>query len=149
MAGWINFAWAFGAGALIPVMVALSGGLGRSLGSPAWAAAILFGVALAVALPIALLTAGAAPLRQAPHAPPIEFLGGLVVAFYVFSTTILTPRIGVGPTILFAVSAQILSAAVIGHFGWLGAPRQPLDLIRTAGLALMIGGLSLSYLRRG
>ncbi len=82
------------------------------------------------------------------RARPEQFAGGAIVAFYVLSVTYLTPRFGVAPTVLAAVSAQVATSAVVGHFGWLGAPRQPLDLTRAAGLALMLGGLVLAQPRR-
>jgi bacterial/archaeal transporter family-2 protein len=140
-------AWAFAAGVLIPVMAAWNGALGRALGSTTWAAAILFAVGLAVTLPLALANGGW-PADGLPRARPEQFLSGLVVAFYVLTATHLAPRFGVGPTILFVVTAQIVTAALISHFGWLGAPRQPVDWVRGAGLLLMVGGLALTQLRR-
>ena len=140
-------AWAFAAGVLIPVMAAWNGALGRALGSTTWAAAILFAVGLAATLPLALANGGW-PADGLARARPEQFLGGLVVAFYVLTATHLAPRFGVAPTVLFVVTAQIVTAAVISHFGWLGAPRQPIDALRALGLMLMIGGLALTQLRR-
>lgn len=139
--------WAFAAGALIPVMAALNGGLGRALGSGPWATVVLFAVGLCASLAVALAAGGPAPLQLLGQGRPAQYLGGLIVAFYVLSVTFLAPRLGVGTTILCAVMAQIVTSALIGHFGWLGAPRQPLDLLRLAGLALMAGGLALTQLR--
>ena len=148
MTAWFYAAWAFVAGALIPVMATLNGGLGRGLGSPQWATVVLMAVGLVAALCLAALS-GAAPnwmaLRQAP---PHQYLGGLIVAFYGVSATYLTPRFGVGPTVLFVVAAQIVISALIGQFGWLGAPKQPLDVQRGIGMALMIFGVMMVQLRR-
>ena len=149
MNAWGYGVWAFAAGVLIPVMAALNGGLGRAIGSAAWAAVILFTVALAASLVAAGAQSGP-PRTEALAAVRPEQLGaGLVVAFYVLTATYLTPRFGVAPTILCVVAAQIVTAAVIGHFGWLGAPVQRMDVLRLAGLALMLGGLFLTQLRRG
>ncbi|HVY33465.1 MAG TPA: DMT family transporter [Caulobacteraceae bacterium] len=148
MTTWIYAAWAFVAGALIPVMATLNGGLGRGLGSPQWATVVLMAVGLATALSFAALS-GVGPnwtaLRQAPFH---QYLGGLMVAFYGVSATYLTPRFGVGPTVLFVVAAQIVISSLIGQFGWLGAPRQPIDVQRAIGLALMIVGVMLVQIRR-
>jgi transporter family-2 protein len=133
---------------LIPVMAALNGGLGRAINSSGWATVVLFTVALGFSLVVAVAGSGAPPLGSLGNAGPEQFAGGLVVAFYVLTATYLAPRFGVGPTVLFVVMAQILTAAMIGHFGWLGAPRQPIDLLRAAGLVLMIAGLALTQIKR-
>jgi transporter family-2 protein len=145
---WAYGAWAFAAGMLIPVMAALNGTFGRAISSPTWAAAVLFVVGLVATVPIALVSSGIGPLHALGRTRPEHFLGGLIVAFYVLSATVLTPRFGVGPTVLCVVVAQILTSAVIGQFGWLGAPRQPLDFWRVLGMALMLGGLVLAQPRR-
>jgi transporter family-2 protein len=141
--------WAFAAGVLIPVMATLNGGLGRGLGSAEWAAVILFAVALAASLLVALVRLPSPPLAELQNARPEQFTGGLIVAFYVLTATYLTPRFGVAPTVLCVVVAQIVTSTLIGHFGWMGAPRQPVDLLRAFGLALMVGGLGLTQIRRG
>jgi uncharacterized membrane protein YdcZ (DUF606 family) len=58
----------------------------------------------------------------------------------------LVPRLGVGPTILFAVSAQILTSALIDHFGLLGMPLRPVGTARALGMALLIVGLTTAQL---
>lgn len=148
MTAWIYAAWAFVAGALIPVMATLNGGLGRGLGSPQWATVVLMAVGLASALGFAAVSGVAPNWTALRHAPPHQFLGGLIVAFYGVSATYLTPRFGVGPTILFVVAAQIVISSLIGQFGWLGALRQPVDLQRAIGIALTIVGVMLVQIRR-
>ena len=125
-------------------MAALNGGLGRAIGSSAWAAVILFVVGLGASLAVAVVGSGAPSLSLLRAARPEHFTGGFVVAFYVLTATYLAPRFGVAPTILCVVTAQIVTAALIGHYGWLGAPVQPVDSKRAAGLVLMIVGLLLT-----
>lgn len=71
----------------IPVMAALSATLGARYGSPAFAASVLFLVALTVSL--AFLFAVEGGLRPFPKTPtPFYcYLGGVFVAFYVLSVT--------------------------------------------------------------
>jgi transporter family-2 protein len=147
MTAWIYGLWAFAAGVLIPAMAILNGGLSRTIGSPGWAAVILFATALAFSVIVAGVTSGAPNLAALAQARPEQFTGGLIVAFYVLTATYLTPRFGVAPTVLLVVVAQILTASLIGHFGWLGAPRQPVGLLRAAGVVMMIGGVVLTQLR--
>jgi len=140
-------AWAFAAGALIPVMGSLNAGLSRSLGSAPAAATVLFVVALATMLTLFMATRQTVPsAAQFAATPSHLFLGGLIVAFYVISVTMLVPIFGVGNTILFAMTAQIVMSAAMDHFGLFGAPIKPVSITRLAGLILMLAGLALAQL---
>lgn len=140
-------AWAFAAGALIPVMGALNAGLSRSLGSAPIAALVLFGVAFCGVATVCLVTRQAMPTGSAFAAAPARlYFGGLIVAFYVLSVTLLIPVFGVGNTILFAMVAQILISAMMDAVGLFGAPVRGLSLMRLSGLALMIAGLVITQL---
>ena len=131
------------AGIGIPVLAALNAALGQRMGSAPAAAAILFCVALAVAA-LATLVTGPAALARSAGAPPHLFLAGALVAFYVLSVTAIAPRFGVGNAVFFVLVGQLISAAIIDHFGLFGARMKPLDLARGAGLALMAAGVLLT-----
>jgi transporter family-2 protein len=140
-------AWAAAAGALIPFMAILNGRLGRVLGDPLLAPVLLFAVGLVTALVVGLVATGQVPdLRQAMQARPIDFAGGAIVAGYVVSVTLLAPRFGIGNAILFVMTAQIFTSALIDHFGLLGAAMRPVTALRVAGLAIMLAGLALTQL---
>ena len=83
-------------------------------------------------------------LAQFGAAPGQLYLGGLIVAFYVISVTMLVPVFGVGNTILFAMTAQIVMSAAMDHFGLFGAAIRPVSLMRLSGLTLMLAGLFLA-----
>lgn len=141
------FVWSLAAGALIPAMAILNARLGRTLGVALHAPVVLFVVGLSAALVCALiLTQGWPDLRQLANARLADYTGGLIVAFYVVSATLLAPRIGVGNFIVLAVSGQILSAALIDHFGLFGAATRPLDALRIVGMTLVIIGIVLTQL---
>ncbi len=131
------------AGIGIPLLAALNAALGQRMGSPAAAATILFCVALCVAA-VATLVTGPGALTRAVGAPPHLFLAGTLVAFYVLSVTAIAPRFGVGNAVFFVLVGQLISAAIIDHFGLFGAPVKPLTAARGAGLALMAGGVVLT-----
>ncbi|MDV7142640.1 DMT family transporter [Tropicimonas sp. TH_r6] len=131
------------AGIGIPLLAALNAALGQRLGSPAAAATILFCVALAVAT-LATLATGPGALARAAGAPPHLFLAGALVAFYILSVTAIAPRFGVGNAVFFVLVGQLISAAIIDHFGLFGAPVKPLTISRAAGLALMASGVVLT-----
>ena len=54
------------------------------------------------------------------------------------------PRLGLVATFTIIVSAQFILAAVIDHFGVLGAVTRPLDLSRMLGIALLLAGIWLT-----
>lgn len=137
-------AWAFAAGAGIPIMASLNGSLSRALGSAMAACVVLFAVGLVCAAAALLASGTAGALTQIIHSPWHLALGGVIVAFYILSVTILAPAFGVGNTILFVMIAQILVSAAIDHFGLFGAVVRPVGAVRATGLLLMIAGLAVA-----
>lgn len=131
------------AGIGIPILAALNAGLGTRLGSPVAAAAILFTVALSVTL-LVLAAKGAPALAAVTGAPKHLFLAGLLVAFYILSITFIAPKFGVGNAVFFVLLGQLVSAALIDHFGLFGARISPLSLSRAGGIALMAAGVFLT-----
>ena len=119
----VSFAlWAFAAGTLIPLMGILNAGMARAAGGPIQATVLLFVTGLAASLLLALVTMTRLPdMATLVRIAPGQYAGGLIVGFYVVSITFLAPRFGVGNAILFAVSAQLVTAAVIDHFALAGA----------------------------
>ncbi len=139
--------WAFAAGAMIPVMAILNAGLGRAAGGPIPATAILLATGLLAVLLLAAITTTRIPSMQAlARIAPIQYAGGLIVAFYVLSITFIAPRFGVGNAILFAVTAQLVTAALIDHFALAGAALRPVTAMRMVGLLVVIAGLVLTQL---
>ena len=132
----------------IPVMAALSAAVGTKYGSPAFAASVLFLVALSLSLVILFAVEGG--LKQFPKTPlPFHFyLGGVFVAFYVLSVTWVAPQFGVGNAVAFVLLGQIISMAAIDQFGLLGAPMHAVTGQRIVGLILMSVGVFLA-IRRG
>lgn len=128
------------AGMGIPLLAALNAALGQLIGSPAAAAVVLFLVALCATGIVALFT-GITAVAAVPAAPKHLLLGGVFVAFYVLSITYIAPHFGVGNAIFFVLIGQLISAAAIDHFGLFGAHVSPLNLTRSAGLALMALGV--------
>lgn len=128
------------AGIGIPILAALNAALGVRLGSAYAASIVLFAVALTTAT-VVFFISGAKGFSGLSQAPKHLFLAGGLVAFYVLSITYVAPRFGVGNAIFFVLLGQLISAAVIDHFGLFGAQVSPLTLTRTAGIALMALGV--------
>ena len=131
------------AGIGIPVLAAMNAALGRYLGAPMLAGAILLAVGFLTALVVALITGPGAIVKLA-SAPRHLLLAGLLVAFYVLSITAIAPKFGVGNAIFFVLIGQLLSAATIDHFGLFGAEPVSLSWPRLSGLLLMGTGVLLT-----
>ncbi|MDX2277239.1 MAG: DMT family transporter [Hyphomonadaceae bacterium] len=133
-------ALALAAGAFIPAMAAMSGAMGRTLGSSATASVIVVGGAFLMVLAYAGLNGGL-KLGGIGQITLAQALSGFAMAFYVSSITFLGPRFGVGNAVMLVVAAQIASSAAIDHFGLFGAVQKPIDALRAAGLAIMVVGV--------
>lgn len=131
------------AGIGIPILAALNAALGARLGNPAAAATVLFLVALITAC-IAFAFTGGHGLSKVAAAPKHLLLGGVLIAFYVLSITFIAPHFGVGNAVFFVLIGQMISAAVIDHFGLFGAQATALTAARAGGIALMAGGVWLT-----
>lgn len=130
----------FLAGIGIPVLAALNAALGQKLGTPSAAALVLFSVALVVSC-VAWAVTGAQGLAKLGAAPKHLMLGGVFVAFYVLSVTYIAPHFGVGNAVFFVLIGQLVSAAIIDHFGLFGAQATALTATRATGLAVMALGV--------
>jgi bacterial/archaeal transporter family-2 protein len=131
------------AGVGIPILAGLNAALGARIGSPAAAATVLFIVAFAASLIVALVH-NPHGFSKMPAAPRHLFLAGLLVAFYVMSITFIAPHFGVGNAVFFVLLGQLISAAAIDHFGLFGAQVSPLGAARMGGIALMCAGVWLT-----
>lgn len=131
------------AGMGIPIMVTMSGGMARQIGSAPIATGIIFLIGLASAVTIAAIS-GLPAREKISSIEPMYLLGGVLIAFYAISITIVGPRFGMGNAIFFVLLGQIISAVIIDHFGLMGAPVTRIDLMRIAGITLMIVGVLLA-----
>ncbi len=132
------------AGLGVPILAALNAGLGQRIGSSVFAALILFFVALAVTA-IVLVASGASASGLAA-APKHLFLGGVFIAFYVLSITWIAPTFGVGNAVFFVLLGQLISAAIIDHFGLFVSQPTPLSAVRALGIAVMGAGVFLTQI---
>jgi transporter family-2 protein len=136
-------------GALIPVQAASNAALSRTIGGNVpFAALTLFLVAAAASAVVVLLSGQGLPAAKAVAAAPWwSFSGGPIVAFYVFTITFLSPRLGVGNAIALIVAGQVFSALTIDHFGLMRSLTFALTPTRVAGAVLVVAGVFLALRR--
>jgi len=133
-----------GVGAGLVVQVGMNSTLRSLLGSPIVAALISFlvgSLALAVYAGVARTPL---PLRaQLGAVPAWAWLGGVLGAFYVASSVIVGPRLGAATLLALVVLGQLGTSLIVDHYGWLGFPQHPLNLVRVLGAVLLFGGVLL------
>lgn len=139
---------------LVMILVVLAGGatalqaptnarLATAVASPVNAAFISFAVGT-VALGLLAMALQARPDMAASRALPWwVWIGGLYGAVFVVSAAWGVPRLGVALTITLMVAGQLLVSVLLDHFGAMGVPKQPLNLTRVAGVALVLAGVLL------
>jgi transporter family-2 protein len=109
--------------------------------SPVNAAFVSFAVGTIALGIVALILQTRPDMSAARGLPWYAWVGGLYGAVFVVAAAWAVPRLGVALTITLMVAGQLLISLVLDHFGALGVPRQPLNLGRLAGVALVIGGV--------
>ena len=128
------------AGMAITTQFAVNSELGRAAGGALAASAISFLVGT-VALFAAVLVARQTPSPAAlAGAPWWAWVGGLLGAFFVFASVVLTPRLGVASAFGFIIAGQMVASVVLDQFGLLNLDVHPVSLARLAGVALVVLG---------
>ncbi len=87
---------------------------------------------------------GGVSLAKVVEAPKHLFFAGCPVTFYIVIITYVAPRFGLGNAIFFVLLGQLLSAAVIDHFGLFNAPETRMNMLPVCGLLFMVAGVWLT-----
>ena len=130
------------AGVCIAVQAPVNVQLGKALGMPFAAAAMSF-LAGAIALWIisfALSAINGTPIQFGAPAPWLFATGGLLGAFFVTSTIVLTPMIGTAAVMALAIAGQLLAGLTLDKIGFLGTAAREISMGRVAGAALLVAG---------
>ena len=135
---------ALGTGAAIAVQSLANSRLRVALGTPVWAALAQFIVGLALLVAIAVvMRQPAADTGGLSRMPWWGWLGGAVGALFIVVSIVLTPRLGTALTLATITVGQLVTALVLDHFGWLGAPVMRLSVPRVLGAACLLAGIAL------
>lgn len=136
--------WVLGvvAGFGLTVQVGMNSQLRKVLQSANLAALISFLVGTLALILLLLMLRTPVPERAAFMAVPWwAWIGGLLGAFYVASSTVVAVELGATTLLGLALLGQLTTALVIDHYGWLGLPVNPITWARVAGVALLGAGV--------
>ena len=90
---------------------------------------------------LAVLFSGGWNLKGWQSVPWYAFSTGLLGLFIVGTISYTVPRLGLTAAFTILVASQFIIAALLDHFGLLGAVVRPLDLSRLLGIAILILGV--------
>ncbi|KQZ13578.1 MULTISPECIES: DMT family transporter [unclassified Mesorhizobium] len=129
-------------GAFIAIQAPINSQLARGLGLPVAAAAFSFlsGAIVLGIITVALVRFQGISLDWKAPAPWLFVAGGVLGAFYVTLSTILTPKIGAAALMAFLVAGQLTAGMVLDRIGFLGMAVREISLGRLAGAALLLIG---------
>lgn len=135
---------AFIGGVAVPTQFAVNSQLKNVVGGTFSAAAVSFIVgAVALSLGAVVVSRTLPQLGEMAGAPWWVWTGGLLGAFYVLCSILLTPVLGAAATVGFFLAGQLAASVAIDHFGLLGAAANEITLPRILGLLLMLAGVFL------
>jgi transporter family-2 protein len=133
------------AGAAIATQVSMHAQLGVLLKNPLMGTTVAFSVSTIFTLIAVMVSTEHYPQAEVVRSVPIYlwFTGGLLSAFGVAMFYYLTPKMGVGPMMSYALTGQILIAITASHFGWFNLPVKPITVAKFVGVISMISGIFL------
>ncbi len=135
---------ALAAGMAAPTQFAINTQLRDIVGGPVLAAALSFLVGtVALFATTAVLRRSVPELGTIAGAPWWMWTGGLLGAFFVCASIILTPRLGAATTVGVFLTGQVVASIAIDHFGLLGVPVQSASLPRIGGALLIVLGVAI------
>lgn len=134
----VLFAVAVIAGIAVALQGQFMGVMDRAAGT-ATSVFITYGVGGMLAAVVYLLSRPrAAALRDIPR---FAWFAGALGLIIVSGISYAGPRLGLSRVLVITVTAQLLAATLIDHFGLFGAQPRPIDTSRVAGLAATIVGV--------
>jgi len=127
------------AGVAMATQAQLMGHLDRSVGTIE-SVFLTYGTG-AVVIGLIMLAMRGGNLGEWHNAPWYAYSAGLLGLVIVGCIGYATPRLGLAVTLTIAVATQFTMAAIVHHFGLLGADQQPMDVSKLSGMAAILFGV--------
>jgi len=144
------FLLTLGMGLVLGLHLAMNAKVGSIMNSPRVGNAIfwIIGAIMATLIGVTgLMGAEGNTLSMLKQVNPLLLTAGAMGACIVFFIAWIIPQIGAGPSFAILLSGQIIFGLIASHFGWLGSPVQSITLFKLVGVAMMIGGICVSFLK--
>jgi bacterial/archaeal transporter family-2 protein len=141
---WLFLLLALIAGAAIPLQTGVNSQLAKWVGNPTLASTISFIVGTVALLMYSFAMRIPLPaLSEFSQAPWWIWLGGLIGAFFIGTTTALASKMSIAVLVSLIITGQMLVSLLVDHFGWLGFEVHPVNIWRIVGAIFLIIGVAL------
>ncbi|AEK19159.1 hypothetical protein GYY_01360 [Methanococcus maripaludis X1] len=80
-------------------------------------------------------------LSKVPAINPVYLLGGIMGVVIVLLSLIVVPELGALSAFSIFVGVQLISGALIDHFGIFGIQKSPITLLKLFGISLLLLGM--------
>lgn len=136
---------AFASGLVLPIQIAFNNRLTAYSGNAVISSLWSFGSGTIVLLVFAISSYRelGRSLHQIGQAPPHAWLGGVVGCFYVVSTLLVAPRIGLALSLGLVILGQLSMSLLIDNFGWFGMEVKLFTWLKGVGILLVLSGILL------
>ncbi len=132
------------AGMALSTQFAVNTQLRTVVGGPVAAAAVSFLIGTVFLVIAALAVTRSTPaLGEITGSPWWVWTGGILGAFFVFASVVLTPRLGAATTVGLFLTGQVTASIILDHFGLLRLPVHEATLPRLLGALLIVAGVVL------
>ncbi|MGX7051524.1 DMT family transporter [Leuconostoc palmae] len=137
--------WGVIVGAISALQQAINGRVGHLINSPIASAGMSFLIGTIFIFFIVLIKEHSIlpPNIHILSKPKWLFTGGILGAFFVFSTTFLVPILGAGMTVTLGLSGSIIGSIVVSQFGLWQSPKQVVSRFQIIGILVMLGSITL------
>jgi bacterial/archaeal transporter family-2 protein len=141
---WILLLIAILLGMAMPIQTGVNTQLRQYLGHPIIAALGSFCIGtLSLSIYVLILRPPLPALSVIPKVPIWGWIGGMLGAIYITLVVILAPRLGSTTLVAAVVAGQMVMSLILDHYGMLGFPVHPTNLLRVLGVALIVIGVVL------
>jgi transporter family-2 protein len=127
-------------GVVLTVHLLMNGRVGSVINNAPVANALFWCIGAVTAVIIGFTGWQAGALNGLSQVNPIMMTAGAMGACLVFAIAWIAPQVPAGSFFVFLLTGQVLSAMVIGHFGWLGSPVNSMTAMHGFGAAMMLVG---------
>ena len=135
---------AFAMGMLMSVYLPMNTSISRYSGSPFAANFSFYLVGLVASIVVFAVFGNLRDALRLKSVPPYLFLTGVMSNLVILCTIFLIPRFGARKVFVLLLAGQVIMAVIASHFGILESPKDPINLQKIAGAALLIVGAILS-----
>lgn len=127
-------------GGFIAMQAPINSTLGRAVGT--WqAAAVSFSVGTILLITIAAIAGGGlGDIANARHVSWYYLTGGALGAAYVTTVLVTVRTLGAGGVVAATITGQLTASVLIDQLGALGVTKQPITVLRLAGVAFLALG---------